>query len=459
MKSPLLRFGALAIGIITSLSALTANAQSEELIELRDDIIGRDPIGRTPIGRPPITRPPEQREVYGLMGNSKFESKVVIGQTTQSVVGRTSFILKTNPELLKNKKVAVDSFNLLFTGVEQPLLTGKKTIGKSRGVVGISRDPNAKQIVLEYFEENLTLRGAIPVQMHFPQIDELIPPKKADYDVFFTKRLPARLLVQFQLDKPLSRSMGAEPIKITLGGTLKFEFQGANDNDLRVNPMFSELLIQRLPVDFFPLIRFEVGRNLCLQPVRIKSSASDGSPTGAGLAFGMPGANTQWKKADIIFSVRNWKEIISSTLKVADNSTEESQIRSSVQDDDCIEIFFVENFNPVDSHGGGATWASGTASAQIISSDGNATGGIDFTHLAHELGHVLALGHPSGSPGLVSGNTGTLMCPSGWRRDNPTINSQGNKTNADNPLLTFTLKLRGPNVDCQDNTGCGPCPF
>lgn len=412
------------------------------------------------LGNVRISRNKEElKEIYGIAGTSSFYSQMIIRDKTQIVKGRSSFLLKISPELLKEHLVAVESFNVSFGGVNQFLLTGQKTRGKQTGILGISKDPSAQRIYLEYNEETLTLQGAIPVQMHFPQIDEIIPPKQIDYDLFDTRRYAGRISVQFKLNKPLSRSMGAEPVKIAMVTRTKFEFKGVESNDLSISSIVANFGVRQWIVDLFPYIRFEAGRNLCLQPVRFKSSSTDLNPTGAGLAFGMAGANIQWDKADVTFTVREWKTIIDSDLKIVDNSTEEGEIRLKVQDDDCIEIYFIENFNPEDTHGGGGTWASGTASSQIISSDGNATGGIDFTHIAHELGHVLALGHPSGSPGLVSGNTGTLMCPSGWHRDNPTINSQGNKINAENPLLTFTFKLRGSVVDCVDNASCGACPF
>ena len=62
----------------------------------------------------------------------------------------------------------------------------------------------------------------------------------------------------------------------------------------------------------------------------------------------------------------------------------------------------------------------------MISSDANARNGVDFTHLAHELGHVLGLRHPDApaTASAVPANTGTLMCPSGFNNDNPKVNSK-----------------------------------
>ncbi len=114
--------------------------------------------------------------------------------------------------------------------------------------------------------------------------------------------------------------------------------------------------------------------------------------------------------------------------------------------------------------GGGSTASGGTESAKVISSDENADFGVDLTHLAHEFGHVLTLKHPGSgfptpaAPHRVDGSTGTLICPSGFNNDNPQRNSQWNKDNAANPLLTFTLKPWTVGVDCNDDTDCGACP-
>jgi hypothetical protein len=98
-----------------------------------------------------------------------------------------------------------------------------------------------------------------------------------------------------------------------------------------------------------------------------------------------------------------------------------------------------------------------------MSSDENADHGIDFTHLTHELGHVMALMHPDPAfpnwvgGGLAEGSTGTLMCPSGFMNDNPPVNSQWNKDHINNPLFTFAIKLISAGPDCTDDPDCGAC--
>jgi hypothetical protein len=190
---------------------------------------------------------------------------------------------------------------------------------------------------------------------------------------------------------------------------------------------------------------------------------ADLSPSGEGLAFGLPGATNEWAKADLTFTVRYWKTLINASFTEA-SSSEMASILSLVQDDDCIEVFFPDRFSPNDLYGGGATFGSGTATAQIVASDENAVHGIDRTHFAHELGHVVGLHHPGAGyptparPEVIDGSSGTLLCPSGFMNDNPTVNSQENKENLHNPLIRFKFKVRTTGPDCADSLECGACP-
>src|SRR5690606_5640879 len=154
--------------------------------------------------------------------------------------------------------------------------------------------------------------------------------------------------------------------------------------------------------------------------------------SGDGLAFGMPGAQTEWGKADVVFTVREWKTVFNAGYSTL-TSGEAAALRATVNDDDCVEVFFVDQFSPNSMWGGGATWGGGTAGTKIISSDEDAEHAIDATHLAHEIGHAITLKHPgegfpnASAPHRVDGSTGTLMCPSGFMNDNPRVNSQWNK--------------------------------
>jgi hypothetical protein len=56
--------------------------------------------------------------------------------------------------------------------------------------------------------------------------------------------------------------------------------------------------------------------------------------------------------------------------------------------------------------------------------------------LAHELGHVLGLGHPGDTTdSLVDGCVGSVMEPSGFFADNPGVQCEDNCQNASNPHL------------------------
>lgn len=216
--------------------------------------------------------------------------------------------------------------------------------------------------------------------------------------------------------------------------------------------------------------KFEVAKTLCLQPVRIGGFVwADRFPptfsfsyTGSGLGFGMPGAHTQWGKAAVNFQVRGWKTIYNTNFETFSQS-EDTALLATVDDDDCVEVFFVDRFSPNDLYGGGATWSGGLVSTKIISSDENVVHGVDLTHLAHELGHAMTLKHPgsgfptASSPHRIDGSTGTLLCGSGFMSDNPAVNSQWNRDSVQNPLFTYSLRFVGPGPDCEDDADCGAC--
>lgn len=402
-----------------------------------------------------------QTEGSILVGNSPVEATLRTKAGEQVIRGRGSFNFVSGSG--SGDVIVVRQFNLVFLDAPQAALSGRPPKSKKpNGVLGMSVPASEKSVRLRYDAQTQTISGEIPLQAHFPQIDEIYPPqlikdpRDSDFAVSRTQR--ARIKIELKLSEPLDRAnaRAAQGQAIKLTGNASGEVVVDPLGDIGGYTLY--LRPAAWMIDIGILRRFEAASRLCIQPVRIRTGAADASPTGAGLAFGMPGANTQWAKADVVFQVRDWMFINNAGLKVATEGAEETTIRGSVDVDDCIEIFFVENFDPESLHGGGATWSSGTANAKIISSDGNATFGVDLTHLAHELGHVLNLCHPSAACGLASSSTNTLMCPSGWHNDNPKRNSRDNASNVSNPLLVWTLKAVSPGPDCTSSADCGACP-
>ena len=270
----------------------------------------------------------------------------------------------------------------------------------------------------------------------------------------------ATLNLKIMLDEPLSAKAPRRASKKK--GVVSYKLNVRSSKQPQIS---GYTIAAKFPfiLDLYPYLLVEVGRNLCVHPVQILSSSRDPDPTGDYLALGMAGAHTEFNKADVTFTVRPFKQVVNPAWKVADTSElyweNSDNLRFSVEDDDCIEIFFVENHDPVDLHGGGAAWGGGTATSQIVTSDAPVTTGLNNTLLAHELGHVLGLAHPwvASDESMTTASYGTLMCGSGWGNDNPLRNSQENKDNISNPLLKFTLKKVSATVDCIDNNDCGTC--
>ena len=407
------------------------------------------------------TRQTDQRDGTVLVGNSPIEARLRTKAGELIIKGRGSFNFISGQG--HGDPILVKQFNLVFPDAPQAALSGRRPKSKkATGVLGFSVPASEKSVTLRYDEKSQTLSGEIPLQAHFPQIDEIYPPRmvsnprESDYSVSRTQR--ARIKFELKFSEPLesanARAARGQPIKITGNGNGEVTAEPLGD----IGGYTLYLRPAAWTIDIGLLRRFEAASRLCLQPVRIRSGVADPAPTGAGLAFGMPGANTQWNKADVVFQVRDWMTVDNADLKVAGSRAEEDAIRDSVEVGDCIEIFFIENFDPENLHGGGVTSRSGLADAQIISSDGNATFGVDVTHLAHELGHVLNMGHPGDAFGLYDPSTNTLMCPSGWHNDNPDRNSRDNVSNISNPLLIWTLKARSAGPDCTSSADCGRCP-
>ena len=157
-------------------------------------------------------------------------------------------------------------------------------------------------------------------------------------------------------------------------------------------------------------------RSVDVQPVVFRNGAADPAPTGRSWSRRLGPSNTIWGKLGVRFNDATPVTIDNATLKTAgSNDAEIASIRAAHSDASRICIFLVDNDIP--GWGGAVTFGSGASATTAMSDRGTSD-----TLLAHELGHVLGLGHPPGGA-----DVDTIMTPSGSHSaDNPTRNTIGN---------------------------------
>ncbi len=158
-------------------------------------------------------------------------------------------------------------------------------------------------------------------------------------------------------------------------------------------------------------------RSVDLQPVFFRDSATDAAPTGGSWSRRFGPSNTIWGKLGVTYSESSPVFVDDANLKTAGTDrAERDAVRGAHSDNGKVCVFLTDN--DLAEAGGGATVGGGAAGAKIAMSDR----GTSTTLLAHELGHVLGLGHPPDGA-----DADTIMQPSGSiDADNPTRNTIGN---------------------------------
>jgi hypothetical protein len=400
----------------------------------------------------------EQQPLMKMLGSGTVKATLIVDGRKVPVSGRTSLYLEATEKEFSSGKIRVKGMNIAFFDVLQAMLTYEKIDPDRKGVLGFALDPERGVQYVAYDPDKGIIEGRLTGYLDadfmadgqeksfFGEEDFVETPKQAG-EIFFKMELKNAFAFKVD-DEKIKRYAAA------LSADLKAYAE------IRSDAMDYELVMENTPLEFEVVVTWfwEVARRIKIQPVRIGRWLHFPPwffplNTGAGLAFGLPQVREQWLKADVVVSVNDWQTVWDEDYWVMD-ATESGALRAEVNVADAIEVFFVHDLSPVCMWGMGATWGLGSAGSKIISSDGNARGGIDVTHLAHELGHSFGLPHPDGSPGV---STGTLMCPSGCLNDNPQINSQENKDNLTNPLFTFTFKPASAGPDCLDSADCGSC--
>jgi len=159
-------------------------------------------------------------------------------------------------------------------------------------------------------------------------------------------------------------------------------------------------------------------RTLDVQPVFLRTDATDLAPTGDSWDRRLATANAIWGKVGVHFNGLS-PVTIDTNLKTSADVVAIAALRASAG----VQVFLVDN--DLAGHGGAATLcppgAGPCCSAPMVMSDR----GTSNTILAHELGHVIGLDHPGVLPN--PGDTGTIMQGSGSHSTaNPTRNTMVN---------------------------------
>ncbi len=404
---------------------------------------------------------------YTFIVNKEIKTKVLVNGESALLSGRANMVFSTNPKDYENGVLTIEQANIVLYDFPQQKIGGR---GDETGVLGFATDKRKSKARYDAKSQTISLYSSgqlsLPILNERPraQYDEKMDSYKSDL-------ISAALTADIKLDEALDLQSGQTEIA-KLSATMNLALQTDNAPKFKLIDFTVDIYDVGILIDWTRLYVFKAVHELCLQPVRFQrlfikynwpiwNISLD--YTGEGLDFGMPQARKEWGKANVIFKVRPWKTISNPDFFTVDANNsgfltaEESSVINTVNDADCIEMFFIDRFSPEGTHGGGATVFSGTANAKIITSDRNEFYGIDATHLAHELGHVMNLSHPGGS--FPDGSSNTLMCPSGFKNDNPKRNSVENKNNISNPLFVtkFIFSKTTP-LDCTNDADCGACP-
>jgi outer membrane protein OmpA-like peptidoglycan-associated protein len=173
-------------------------------------------------------------------------------------------------------------------------------------------------------------------------------------------------------------------------------------------------------------------RDLDLQPVFLRTGPGDLSPTGITWPGRFAEASRIWGKLGVTLHGLG-PVTIDSPLKTTGANDAEANAIAALRNGPGVEVFLVAN--DMAASGGASTARGCGAAGNIVLSDR----GTSDTILAHELGHVMGLGHPGDAN---PGDANTIMEPSGSNSiPNPTRNTIGNSAHILCPAGTATTCL------------------
>lgn len=284
-------------------------------------------------------------------------------------------------------------------------------------IPAVEYDPGSNELAAE-FELNLDIPAAR--QQRYEKLD---PEDDTPGPTAVTTR--ASLRGRF-LSELRPREYGFQNLECELRIDVPDEFV----EKLNIAPSLELSLL--LPFIWFYLVP---QKELWVQPVFISPDGAT-PPTGSDFYPLLARANEIWAKCCVRFRAKCPRYVDKQEYRIS-TQAEATAFKDEVDVADAIEVFMVERLDPETLWGGGATFASGTATAKIVTGDNQLPG--NDNHLAHELGHVLGLDHPNNPGGLIDGCVGSVMEPSGFFADNPEFQCRFNCRTASNPLLNFVL--------------------
>ncbi|MEM8491974.1 MAG: hypothetical protein AAF756_14235 [Pseudomonadota bacterium] len=417
------------------------------------------------------------------------ETPVTAEISEESFKGQASFSLAITPEKKSRFSAIFDHFNIVLFDVDQALLAKGYENEESSSPVGFRVLGNQR---LAFDPERSIITGTLKGIVDYDHQQKLVSTEIGSNAHHHIENPPAQLAaldVEITIPKEyverfLSDDNTEEKYDISVQVLMKLQ---APETEF-YKGFFVKFEPNKTIISWGRPFHYTIGKSLCIQPINI--AALDASkipqgfeilvkpflqPSGRGFYFGMPYARETWGKVGVAFEVREWitlnkEEYLVTTpwetngtgvQDTSGNSDLNANLYAEVNISDCIEVYFVHTFSVEDWWGGGGSSGTGHSGVKIITSDTN-DNGIDFHHLAHELGHVLGLLHPGETPILnypqTAASKGTVMCPSGFRFDNPSKNSFENGQFVQNPLLRLTLVRKQQGPDCQNSRDCGQCP-
>jgi hypothetical protein len=417
----------------------------------------------------PPARAAEEPGSYEVISNAPLEADLQAGGKTVKVRGQMSLYVHYVPSEAAKGQIEVRTLDVTFFDVPQEVLSGRPPKhGRSAGLLSFSLPigEEPKPRMLKYAGGNHSISGNVEMAAHFTQLDELLPPvrpKEYDGDYLVSRTITGH----FQLNVLLGGAppeLKREPGRGDFSGTAAFP--AFESNGVRIREFTVTIPDPPVQTVSGPAGPTRVVRQMCVQPVSIRTSSSDPDPTGKTLPTLMAKAQMEWQdKAAVRFDVRPVQTVQGTAFKtlMTGQASSEDLLLNQMDDQHCIEVFFIEDFIPANFYFGANTYAPAQPDAKVIVAEAPHDHNgqvlpIDPLVLAHELGHVMGLGHPLRAGGLFKSSNGTLMCAAKAGHARPTNNSLANIEHISNGLTSLQLQTTTAPPDCAGNPNCGTCP-